>query len=139
MTEKNQKIFRRILIGLGIGVRFLWYLFTDGGGGHVQSLILACTLIIIGFLTFMIGLVSDLMASNRRILADTQYHVRRMEYEAIEERKKKAMLSLQRELQMHSCMAKEKALEHAKKQGVEEPVFQEINEIREILNMITMC
>ena len=75
-----------IAIGLAIGMRFLYFWVTDGGGGHVQSLILACTLIIIGFLTFMIGLVSDLMASNRRILTDTQYHVRRMEYEAIEER-----------------------------------------------------
>lgn len=76
-----------LLAGIGIGIRFLYYLATDGGGGHVQSLILACTLIIVGFLTFMIGLVSDLMASNRRILTDTQYHVRRMEYESIEERK----------------------------------------------------
>lgn len=75
-----------VAVGLAIGMRFLYFLVTDGGGGHVQSLILACTLIIIGFLTFMIGLVSDLMASNRRILTDTQYHVRRMEYEAIEER-----------------------------------------------------
>ena len=74
-----------IAIGLAIGMRFLYFWVTDGGGGHVQSLILACTLIIIGFLTFMIGLVSDLMASNRRILTDTQYHVRRMEYEAIEQ------------------------------------------------------
>ena len=76
-----------LLAGIGIGIRFLYYLVTDGGGGHVQSLILACTLIIVGFLTFMIGLVSDLMASNRRILTDTQYHVRRMEYESIEEQK----------------------------------------------------
>ncbi|MBQ3600392.1 MAG: glycosyltransferase family 2 protein [Lachnospiraceae bacterium] len=75
-----------VAVGLAIGMRFLYFLVTDGGGGHIQSLILACTLIIIGFLTFMIGLVSDLMASNRRILTDTQYHVRRMEYEAIEER-----------------------------------------------------
>ncbi len=37
----------------------------------------------------MIGLVSDLMASNRRILADTQYHVRRMEYE-MEDKMRKA-------------------------------------------------
>ena len=77
-----------IAIGLIIGMRFLYFLITDGGGGHVQSLILACTLIIIGFLTFTIGLVSDLMASNRRILTDTQYHVRRMEYEVIEDRRK---------------------------------------------------
>lgn len=77
-----------IFIGFGIGIRFLYYFATGNGGGHVQSLILACTLIIIGFLTFMIGLVSDLMSSNRRILSDTQYHVRRMEYDMIEERRK---------------------------------------------------
>ena len=76
-----------ILTGFLIGLRFIYYLIVQGGGGHVQSLILACTLIIIGFLTFMIGLVSDLMASNRRILADTQYHVRRMEYEMMEKDK----------------------------------------------------
>lgn len=81
-----------IAIGLAIGMRFLYFLVTDGGGGHVQSLILACTLIIIGFLTFMIGLVSDLMASNRRILTDTQYHVRRMEYEAIGDRQRQEQL-----------------------------------------------
>lgn len=75
-----------LLCGIGIGVRFL-YLFSIGqGNGHVQSLILACTLIIVGFLTFMIGLVSDLMASNRRILSDTQYHVRRMEYDLFMQR-----------------------------------------------------
>ena len=74
-----------LVIGFAIGIRFLYFFFTNGGAGHVQSLILACTLIIIGFLTFVIGLVSDLMASNRRILADTQYHVKRMEYELMDE------------------------------------------------------
>lgn len=68
------------LIGLAIGIRFLILLIQGRGNGHIQSLILACTLIIIGVLTFMIGLVSDLMASNRRILTDTQYHVKQMEY-----------------------------------------------------------
>jgi len=72
-----------LLIGLGIGIRFLIYYCLGRGYGHVQSLILACTLIIIGVLTFMIGLVSDLMASNRRILTDTQYHVKRMEYDGV--------------------------------------------------------
>jgi len=56
------------------------------GYGHIQSLILGCTLIVVGFLTFMIGLVSDLMAANRRILSDTQYHIRRMEYDSLWER-----------------------------------------------------
>lgn len=74
-----------LLAGLAIGVRFLYLITIGQGYGHVQSLILACTLIIVGFLTFMIGLVSDLMSANRRILADTQYHIRRMEYDSISE------------------------------------------------------
>lgn len=72
-----------IFIGLGIGIRFLVYYFIGASSGHVQSLILACTLIIMGFLTFMIGLVADVIAANRRLLEDTQYHVRRMEYDAL--------------------------------------------------------
>ena len=67
------------IIGLVYVIRFLVYVVQGVGGGHVQSLILGCTLIIIGFLTFMIGLVADVIAANRRILQDTQYHVRKME------------------------------------------------------------
>ncbi len=70
-------------VGLGIGVRFLVYFANGAGGGHIQSLILACALIIIGFLTFMIGLVADVIAANRKILQDVQYHVKRMEYDRI--------------------------------------------------------
>ena len=47
----------------------------------MQSLILGCTLLIMGFLTFMIGIVSDVIAANRKILEDTQYHARKLEYE----------------------------------------------------------
>ncbi|MCM1125557.1 MAG: glycosyltransferase family 2 protein [Lachnospiraceae bacterium] len=72
-----------ILTGLAIGFRFLGFMAMGKAGGHVQSLILACTLIIIGFLTFMIGLVSDVIAANRKLLQDTQYHARKAEYDAI--------------------------------------------------------
>ena len=83
-----------MLAGMAIGIRFLYLISIGQGYGHVQSLILACTLIIVGFLTFMIGLVSDLMAANRRILADTQYHIRRMEYEAYADRRREGTDSL---------------------------------------------
>lgn len=72
-----------LVLGIGIGCRFLVFMAMGQSGGHVQSLILACTLIIIGFLTFMIGLVADVIAANRRVLQDTQYHVRRTEYGAL--------------------------------------------------------
>ncbi|MCD7726161.1 MAG: glycosyltransferase family 2 protein [Clostridiales bacterium] len=75
------------LIGLGISVRFLIYYFNGTGNGHIQSLILACTLLIIGFITFVIGLLADLIAANRKILEDVQYHVRKIEYDGTEESK----------------------------------------------------
>ncbi len=70
-------------IGLLIGFRFLYYMASGNSAGHIQSLILGCTLIIVGFLTLMIGLVADVIAANRKLLQDTQYHVRRAEYEAL--------------------------------------------------------
>lgn len=70
-----------IAIGLMIGFRFLYYYVNGKSGGHVQSLILACTLIIMGFLTFTIGLLADVIAANRKILQDVQYHARRHEYD----------------------------------------------------------
>lgn len=75
------------LIGLGIGIRFLVFFFTGMGNGHVQSLILACTLLIIGFITFVIGLLADTIAANRRILEDVQYHVRKLDYDTCKENK----------------------------------------------------
>ncbi len=68
--------------GLGIGIRFLIVFFRDGRtGGHVQSLILACTLMIIGFMTFIIGLLADVLSANRKIMEDVQYRVRKLSYD----------------------------------------------------------
>ena len=72
-----------IAVGVLIGLRFLFYLAMGQGSGHIQSLILECTLIIMGFVTIMIGLVADVIAANRKILEDTQYHVRKSEYDAL--------------------------------------------------------
>lgn len=71
------------VIGLGIGIRFLVYFFNGRGNGHTQSLILACTLLIIGFVTFVIGMVADIISANRKILEDTQYHIRKIQYDMI--------------------------------------------------------
>lgn len=76
-------------IGFGIGIRFLVYFFSGRGNGHTQSLMLACTLIIIGFITFVIGMLADVISANRKILEDTQYHVKKMEYDLVNTRVKK--------------------------------------------------
>lgn len=72
-----------MVIGLIYAIRFIVAYIMGSGAGHVQSLILGCTLIILGFLTFMIGLMADIIAANRKILEDTQYHTRKTEYDAL--------------------------------------------------------
>lgn len=67
------------LCGIGIGVRFLVYYFQGVGNGHIQSLILAAVLLLIGWQTIIIGLQADLIAANRKLLQDIQYRIRKME------------------------------------------------------------
>jgi len=66
-----------LMIGLGIGVRFLVFYFQGQGTGNVQSLILASIFLIVGFITFMIGLIADLVSFNRKILEEVLYRLRR--------------------------------------------------------------
>lgn len=70
-----------ILIAGGslISMRFLYFFVTEGGGGHVQSLILAAVLLIVGFQILLIGLVADLIAGSRRISEDVLYRVKQLE------------------------------------------------------------
>lgn len=72
------------LAGFGIGIRFLVFVIRGNSAGHVQSLILACTLMIIGFMTFIIGLLADVLSANRKIMEDVQYHVRKLRYDGFE-------------------------------------------------------
>ena len=62
------------LFGLGflIGMRFVYkWLTTDNGyDGHVQSLILASSLMVIGFQTILIAFVADLLSANRKLLEE---------------------------------------------------------------------
>lgn len=72
------------IAGLILGIRYLYLLITVNASGHVQSLILASTLLLMGFITFIIGFMADILAKNRMILEDIQYHVRKIDYEGKE-------------------------------------------------------
>ena len=69
------------IIGLSLGLRYLVYYVTGSGAGHIQSLILASILILMGVQTFVVGLQADIIAANRKILEDIQYRVRKLEYD----------------------------------------------------------
>ena len=65
--------------GLLIGLRFLVSYLLGEGAGHIQSLILAAVLLIIGFQTALIGLVADLIGNNRSLLEDALCRIREIE------------------------------------------------------------
>jgi glycosyltransferase involved in cell wall biosynthesis len=70
------------IIGFLLGVRFLYLFSQHSGKGHIQSLILSAVLILLGCQTIFMGLQGDLIASNRKILEDIQYRVRKFDYNA---------------------------------------------------------
>lgn len=73
-----------IAIGLVIGIRFLIFYFQGNGNGHTQSLLLATTMIIIGFQTFVTGLQADIISANRKLLEDIQFRVKKMEFSLLD-------------------------------------------------------
>lgn len=68
-----------ILLGLILAIRYLVFYFMGNGAGHVQSVIVAAVLLIVGFQTWLIGLVADLISFNRKILEEILYRVKRVD------------------------------------------------------------
>ncbi len=68
-----------VLSGLALGIRYLYFVLNGQGSGHVQSVILAAVLWIVGFQVFLIGLVADLIGFNRKILEEILYRIRKAE------------------------------------------------------------
>ncbi len=59
--------------------RFIVLYFVEGGMGHIQSLVLGGVFLLMGFVAYMIGLVTDLIASNRVLLEMILERVKRLE------------------------------------------------------------
>lgn len=70
------------VIGLLPILRFIYLYFTEGGAGHVQSLVLGGVLLLMGFLTFLVGVVADLISFNRQLIEMTLEGVRRLELQS---------------------------------------------------------
>ena len=68
-----------ILGGLALAVRYVYFVAIGQGGGHVQSVVVAVALLIVGFQVFLIGLLADLIGFNRKILEEILYRLRRVE------------------------------------------------------------
>lgn len=71
--------FISVCIGLLIGLRFMYFYMIGNGNGHIQSLILAAVMMIVGFQLGTLGLIADLISNNRKLLEETLYKVRKIE------------------------------------------------------------
>jgi len=68
------------LAGLVAGIRFLYFYLDGSGEGHVQSVIFCALCIIVGLLLFMMGLVGELIATNRKLLERIDVRLQRIEH-----------------------------------------------------------
>jgi len=59
------------LPGFALGLRFIYYYITGNGAGHVQSLILAAVLMLLGFQILIFGVLADLIGANRKLIQET--------------------------------------------------------------------
>ena len=58
---------------------FYIFIFIGQGSGHLQSVVLAAVLLIVGFQVILIGLVADLIGFNRKILEELLYRIKQVE------------------------------------------------------------
>jgi glycosyltransferase involved in cell wall biosynthesis len=67
--------------GVAIGLRFLLDYLRGDGQGHIQSLILAATLVVTAVVVYVAGILADLVAANRVLLEEVRMRQLRAEVE----------------------------------------------------------
>jgi hypothetical protein len=67
--------FFPLAVGSAFILRFLYFYAIGEGSGHIQSLIIASILVVLGFLTFLLGFIGDLIARNRRLSEEVRYRL----------------------------------------------------------------
>ena len=68
-----------LFAGFLFAARYLYFMLTSGGTGHVQSVVLAGVLIGIGFQIILVAFIADLLGVNRKLLEEIQYRLRKQE------------------------------------------------------------
>jgi glycosyltransferase involved in cell wall biosynthesis len=74
------------LAGSALFLRFFYYYVTGDGGGHVQSLILGAVLLVAALQLMLLGVIGELLRSNRVLIERTLHRVRRIELTVAGER-----------------------------------------------------
>lgn len=70
-----------VIAALALGVRFIVLACMGDGAGHIQSLVLMAILAIVGIQIGIFGLLADAVSDCRRVMDETLFHVKRIEYD----------------------------------------------------------
>lgn len=62
-------------------LRFFFFLMLEQHSGHIQSLVISAALLGLGFQVIILGVLSDLIAANRKLLEQSLIRIRKMELE----------------------------------------------------------
>lgn len=68
-----------LVAGLITGARFLYFYFSGVGDGHIQSVVFASMCILLGALMWMLGIVSELISTNRKLLERINWRLQMLE------------------------------------------------------------
>jgi hypothetical protein len=66
-----------LLCSLGLGLRYLWFMWEGEGRGHVQSVILLAVLALSGLFLLGAGTLAQLLSINRRLLEEIRFMILR--------------------------------------------------------------
>ena len=70
-----------LLVGLFPAIRYLFFFFRGDRDGHIQSLIFASIFIMISVMLAVFGLLADMISTNRKVVDEVLYRVKKLEYE----------------------------------------------------------
>lgn len=73
-----------LLLGVGIGTRFIYFWLNGGGDGHIQSLILSAITIGVGVQSIFFAFIADAISANRKINDELLYRIRKLEYDRVD-------------------------------------------------------
>ena len=72
------------VLGMVPYLRYAWLEVTGAGGGHLQSLVLGTALVLMACLSLMLGVVADLIRTNRSLIETNLEHTKRARFEHFE-------------------------------------------------------
>lgn len=73
------------VIGLIPMARFLYFYLIGEGGGHIQSIVIGGVFLTLGYISFLVSLLADLIGHNRQLIEMTLERVRRLELQQRQE------------------------------------------------------